>query len=140
MESARVVFLNLKKNYGIAEVIIFKNNGKEIIGKSKDIIFHLGCGYKMRPGKIKPKFNYKAGIKKIPQPGEYIVFVRKKVEDENLRDKAVVWGLRSQYKEMWRKIDKQKRKQKKLVRINRLFHEIETERSNDFKFKENAYG
>lgn len=128
MESARVIHINRGRGYGFAKVVVFKS--REItIDKYEEIIFHFGGGYKMRPGRRKPRFNYKIRIKKFPVPGEYIVFVRKKIENGNLRDKAAVWGLRKQYKEIWNFLDRRKKQQEKLLKISQLLQQIEIERS-----------
>lgn len=128
MESARVVFFDRKKFYGFAKVVTFTQgeiNG--ILIWPEEILFHLGRGYKMKEGKEKPKFNYKQKLKKIPQVGECLVFVRKKSENKNLRDKASVWGLRTQYKEKWKIIDRTKRQQKQRQKLEQVFHFIKTE-------------
>ena len=128
MESAKVIFFDRKKFYGFARIVTFVQG--EINGVliwPQEILFHLGRGYKMKEGRDKPKFNYKQKLKKIPQIGEYLVFMRKKSGNKNLRDKASVWGLRSQYKEMRRKIDRTKRQQKQRQKLEQVFHLIEKE-------------
>ena len=129
MESARIISLNRKKRHGLAEVVVFARNEYKIINTGEEILFHFGCGYKIKEGKNKPRFNYKQRLKKLLKVGEYIVFVREKSENKNLMDKAAVWGLRTQYKETWRIIDRLTRQAKKNKKIERLFQIIETEQN-----------
>lgn len=122
MESAIIVSFNRDRFYGFAKVILI--NGKKITTKNEEIFFHLDCGYKMKIGKKKPKFNFKVKLKKSPKLGDTIIFVRKKSNKENHLDKAAVWSFRSQYKKIWKRLDEKNSQQKKLLKINQLFNEI----------------
>lgn len=128
MESAKIFYFDRKKFYGFARVVTFVQGDIDgVLIWPQEIIFHLGRGYKMKEGKEKPRFNYKQKLKNIPRIGEYLVFVRKKSENKNLRDKASVWGLRSQYKEIWKRIDRRNRQQKKKQKLEQIFNLIKTE-------------
>lgn len=135
MENAEVISFDRKKFYGFARVVTFAQGEKLVIIWPKEIIFHFGRGYKMKEGKEKPKFNYKQKLKKGPRIGEYLVFVGRKSENKNPRDKVAVWGLRKQYNEIWRRIDKRNKRQKKQKKLDHLFHRslIKTENFHETK-------